>query len=133
MAIVLLQSLLILAIAGWVTARVYRQDRRAPIDAMGVAFLAVLALYTVAPSLLWVFLGGSYDDFRNVRLFRLQPSAQDIQAILNIALAYAAGFAFFYAPRRVAGIPCWHQPISRRQMLVAVGIWAGVHLSMVAL
>jgi hypothetical protein len=125
MTIVILQSLAILAISVWVALRAYRQDRRVPIDDLGVMFLGILALYTAFPAMSWALQGG-YDLDSNLRLFRLQPSPDDVQSILNIALAYAASFALIYAPRRMPTVPSHHQLISKPQMIVAAGILATV-------
>lgn len=89
--IVLLQIFLIWSITLWVYKFVARRDGRAPIDDIGIWWLSAFMLYATLPPLAWLIQGASYGPLSG-RLFQFQPNIQEVVYLLNIALAYIAGF-----------------------------------------
>ncbi len=75
--------------------RCAKRDGRAPLDDIGVLFLLVLGLYTTLPPISWLLQGGEYAIIAG-RLFTLQPSVEEVNYVMNIALTYQVSFAVVY-------------------------------------
>jgi hypothetical protein len=104
-AVVLLQIALLWVLLVRVYRLAARRDARTPIDDIGFFWLLAFTLYATLPPLSWLLQGGSY-GLLSGRLFRLQPEASTVVYLLNIALAYAVGFAWVYTfLRRRVGPP----------------------------
>jgi oligosaccharide repeat unit polymerase len=132
-AIILGQCLLLWAIALAIGRYATRRDGRAPADDMGVFWLAILALYSTLPPLLWLAKGGYYDQFSNIRLFRLQPSPPEVISLLNLAIAYAVSFGvvYFLFRRRIPRFQPEAFPlISKSKLLAAVVVVGSFQLAM---
>lgn len=102
-----------------------RRDGRVPADDIGVWWLVVLALYATLSPLSWLLQGGSYGLLNDSRLARLQPDPGEVVYLLNIALAYACGFAavYLFRRRRVPRfVPAAHARISSAKMAAALVI-----------
>lgn len=93
--VVILQMASVWAIVVWVYILTARRDGRAPIDDIGFLWLGVFALYSTLPPLSWLLQGGFYGPGSG-RLFEMQPSANEVMSLLNIALAYIVSFALVY-------------------------------------
>ena len=79
----------------WVYNQVARRDGRAPLDDIGIWWLGVFLLYSTLPPLAWLIQGGSYGPLSG-RLFKLQPTNQEIEYLMNISLAYVLGFTLVF-------------------------------------
>lgn len=74
-----------------------KKDKTAPIDDIGVFWTATLALYTTLPVFSWILQGYTYLSPLNPRLLEYQPSIQDVNSLLFIAVSYSVGFAIFFS------------------------------------
>jgi oligosaccharide repeat unit polymerase len=102
-----------------------KKDKSAPIDDIGVFWTATLALYTTLPVFSWILQGYTYISPLNPRLIEYQPSIQDVNYLLLIAVSYSLGFAIFFSFFRrkinkleIGGFKQINSPI----ILVALGI-----------
>ncbi len=93
--IVLLQIALIWGVVLWVYNKVAKRDGRAPIDDIGIWWLVVFLLYSTLPPLAWLLQGGTYSPLSG-RLFKMQPTIQEVEYLLNISLAYIFGFTIVF-------------------------------------
>lgn len=94
--IVLLQIFLIWLVVMWVYNQVTRRDGGvAPVDDIGIWWIGAISLYSTLPPLAWLIQGATYGSLSG-RLFNLQPNFQEVIYILNISLAYIAGFTFVF-------------------------------------
>lgn len=102
-----------------------KKDKSAPIDDIGVFWTATLALYTTLPVFSWILQGYTYISPLNPRLIEYQPSIQDVNYLLLIAVSYSVGFSIFFSFFRkkinkleIGGFKQINSPI----ILVALGI-----------
>lgn len=106
---------------------VERRDQRAPADDIGLMWLLVLALYAGLPPLTWLIQGGHYTAAADNRLFLMQPTTEEVSALVYIGLAYSCSFAASYlilrgsAQRAIAGAHV-HGRVSTDQMMAALVI-----------
>jgi hypothetical protein len=88
--------------------------------------LGVHALYATLSPLSWLFQGRVYlYGFSSPRLYLLQPTTDDVAQLLNIALAYTAGFASVYLLLRrqvPQAVPNAYVRISSAKMGAALAI-----------
>lgn len=102
-----------------------RQDKSAPVNDVGVFWLAVLVLYATLPPVFWLIQGGNYISIFSGRLLQLQPSSIDVISLLNIAMGYAIGFSityFFVCYKLKAFTPRSSIVISMPKIIGAVGV-----------
>lgn len=90
--VVLFQILFIWLIVLSICIKIANRDGRAPIDDIGIWWLVVFLLYSTLPPLAWLFQGGTYGPLSG-RLFKLQPTSQEVIYLLSIAIAYIVGFS----------------------------------------
>ena len=93
--IVLFQLFLILFLTYKLFLKCEKRDGRAPIDDLGVLWLASLGIYTTLPVISWLAQGASYSPLSG-RLYELQPTVNEVIGLLNITIGYAIGLISVY-------------------------------------
>lgn len=72
------------------------RDKAFPADSIGLWWLVYVNLYSTFPAFFWWLQDGQYDPVASQRLYRLQPSSDDMAALLSIVAAYSIAFTAAY-------------------------------------
>lgn len=96
MDIILFQISLFLVIVVALFIYCTKYNKKSPLDDIGVLWIFVLFLYSVAPALSFYFQDGVYLTWLSGRLFSLQPTIEETIQLLNISLSFAFGFSIVY-------------------------------------
>ncbi len=94
--LVIILILLIWVIFTFIIVSSIRRDGYAPFEDIGIMFLLALILYTTLPPISWIFQGWEYNNPEYPRLFKAQPSSEDVFIILKITLFYILGYATIF-------------------------------------
>ena len=109
--LVIILILLIWVIFTFIIVSSIRRDGYAPFEDIGIMFLLALILYTTLPPISWIFQGWEYNNPEYPRLFKAQPSSEDVFIILKITLFYILGYAtIFYRKYKYI-----NKPIKKRK------------------
>ena len=94
--IVFIQVVTLFALAAWMYFVVYRIEKKAPFHDLGIIWLSVLTIYSTLPPIGWMLQGYKYLTPISGRLFYMQPSAEELIYINQIAISYSIGFVICY-------------------------------------
>ena len=94
--IVFIQVVTLFALAAWMYFVVYRIEKKAPFHDLGIIWLSVLTIYSTLPPIGWMLQGYKYLTPISGRLFYMQPSAEELIYVNQIAISYSIGFVICY-------------------------------------
>jgi hypothetical protein len=114
-------ALLVSTLFYWV---LWQRGRRVvPWFEIGAVYVAAVTLYTVYPLLGFLAIGGNYAITNDARLWRLQPSSQQVAAIAWLYVSHLGAFVFAYLIAR-GRLPLVKPPLRVTSLGVFIAVGA---------